>query len=347
MTGVKGRSMRWLAALAALALGVPSPAAGQPGATHLLVVGGAGGEPQYREAFHALGARLVESARGAHRLPAANVIFLSEDSAKAPANGRSSKAGLERALAGIAARAGARDRVIVVLIGHGSQQGQHARFNLPGPDVTAAEMAALLAPFGTRTVAVVNTASASGDWVKALSRKDRVVITATRSGAEANATLFPRYFVDAMAGGAADTDKDGRISLLEAYDYARREVARAYESDNRLLTEHAQLDDDGDGKGTAEAEVRVATGAKAGGTDGALARRVFLSAGTPATTVAADDPRAAALAARRDSLQSAVEALRAKKATMSAAAYDAELERLLVALATTNRELREGAGRAP
>ena len=343
---MRGRSLLPVAALAVLALGVPSPAAGQPGATHLLVVSGAGGEPQYREAFHAMGARLAESARAS--LPAANVVFLSEDSAKAPASGRSSKAGVERALAAIASRAGAQDRVVVVLIGHGSQQGSHARFNLPGPDVTAAEMATMLAAFGPRTVAVVNAASASGDWVKALSAKNRVVITATRSGAEANATAFPRFFVEAFAGTGADTDKDGRVSLLEAYDYARREVARAYESDNRLLTEHAQLDDDGDGKGTSEAGVRVATGASAGGSDGALARRVFLAGVTsPSATVAADDPRAAALVARRDSLQSAVEALRARKASMSAAAYDAELERLLVALATVNRELRTVSGSAP
>jgi hypothetical protein len=342
------RSILPFAALAALALGVPSPAAGQAGATHLLVVTGAGGEPQYREAFHALGARLVEAARGAHGMPAANVVFLSEDSAKAPASGRSSKAGVERALAAIASRAAAHDRLVIVLIGHGSQQRDAARFNLPGPDITAAEVAAMLASLGTRQVAVVNAASASGEWVKALSGRNRVVITATRSGSEANATVFPRFFVDALAGTGADTDKDGRVSLLEAYDYARREVARAYESDNRLLTEHAQLDDDGDGKGTAEAGARVGTGAAAGGTDGALARRIFLSAGGVASSaVAAGDPRSAALVARRDSLQSAVEALRARKDSMSAAAYDAELERLLVALATTNAALRAATGSRP
>lgn len=341
------RSIAPFAALASLALGVPSPAAGQTGATHLLVVSGAGGEAQYREAFHALGAKLVEAARGAHGMPAANVTFLSEDSAKAPASGRSSKAGVERALAALASRAAARDRVVIVLIGHGSQQRDVARFNLPGPDLTAADMAALLAPLGTRQVAVVNAASASGEWVKALSGRNRVVITATRSGSEANATVFPRFFVDALAGTGADTDKDGRVSLLEAYDYARREVARAYESDNRLLTEHAQLDDDGDGKGTAEAGARVATGAAAGGTDGALARRIFLSAGQRESAVAAADPRSAALVARRDSLQTAVEALRARKESMAPAAYEAELERLLVALATVNRDLRAPAGKAP
>jgi len=315
-----------LAALAAAA-GAQSPA----GATHLLVVSGAGGEPQYREAFHTLGARLAGAAVQKLGVPAANVTFLAEDSTRAPARGRSSRAGIERAIAAIAGRAKAEDRVVIVLVGHGSQQGGAARFNLPGPDITAAELARLLERFEARTVAVVNTASASGDWVPALSGRNRVVVTATKSGAEGNATLFPRHFVEAYAGDGADADKDGAISLLEAYEYARREVARAFEDDKRLLTEHAQLDDDGDGKGTA---APGRTG------DGQVARRIFLRAGGVVAT--SGDAR---LLTRRDSLQRAIESLRARKAGMTEAAYDAELERLLVALATANQALRQG--RAP
>ena len=302
------------------------------GATHLLVVSGAGGEPQYREPFHALGARLAQAAVEKHGLSRANVTFLAEDSARAPAQGRSSRDGLQRALAGIAARARAEDQVVIVLIGHGSQQGAAARFNLPGPDITAAELAALLGQLGARTVAVVNTASASGEWVPALAGRNRVVITATKSGFEANATLFPRHFVDALAGDGADADKDRTVSLLEAYEFARRETARAYESDNRLLTEHAQLDDDGDGKGSAAPAAAGAPG------DGKLARRLALRGGAPAAV--ASSPQGAALAARRDSLQAAVEALRARRGAMPQAEYERELERLLVSLATTTRALR-------
>lgn len=302
------------------------------GATHLLVVSGAGGEPQYREAFHALGARLAQAAVEKHGLPRGNVVFLAEDSARAPAQGRSSRDGVQRALAGIAERARAEDRVVIVLIGHGSQQGQAARFNLPGPDVTAAEFAKLLDPLGARTVAVVNTASASGEWIPALAGRNRVVVTATKSGFEANATLFPRFFVDAFAGDGADADKDRSVSLLEAYEFARRETARAYEADNRLLTEHAQLDDDGDGKGTAAPVATAAVG------DGRLARRLALRGGAPATV--ASTPQAATLVARRDSLQGAIEQLRARRDRMAQADYERELERLLVSLATTTRALR-------
>ncbi len=302
------------------------------GATHLLVVSGAGGEVQYREAFHSLGARLAQAAVEKHGLPPSHVVFLAEDSARAPAQGRSSRDGVQRALAGIAARARAEDQVLLVLIGHGSQQGRAARFNLPGPDITAAELATLLEPLGARTVAVVNTSSASGEWIPALAGRNRIVITATKSGFEANATLFPKFFVEGLAGDGADADKDRAVSLLEAYEFARRETVRAYEADNRLLTEHAQLDDDGDGKGTAVPVPTAATG------DGKLARRLTFRGGAPTTV--ASSPQSATLLARRDSLQGAIEALRTRRDQMALAEYERELERLLVALATTNRALR-------
>ena len=331
-------ALAWLA----LSLTMPAPAAAQPPApgTWLLVVSGAGGEPQYREAFHALGARLATAAVQRHRLDDTRVLFLAEDAARPPARGRSTRAGVDSALADIARRAGASDAVVIVLIGHGSHQGGVSRFNLPGPDITAGELAVMLGRLGRRTVAVVNTSSASGEWVKALSGPDRVVITATKSALEGNATLFPRFFVDAVAGDGADADKDGALSLLEAYVFARREVARAYEGDNRLLTEHAQLDDDGDGKGSAVAEGR-------GMGDGALARRVTLRGAAGAVASGEADPMHAPLYARRDSLQRAVEELRARKERMAADEYERELERLLVALASASRALRDAEGKAP
>ena len=323
------------------ALGASTLSAQSTGATYLLVVSGAGGEPAYKEQFFSLGARLASAATARLGVPAANVTFLAEDSVRAPARGRSSRAGLERALADLAARARADDRLVVVLIGHGSATGGVPRFNLPGPDVSAAELKAMLAPFNARTIAVVNTSSASGDWVQVLSGPGRVVIAATRTGYEGNATTFPRHFVDALAGDVADVDKDGAVSLLEAFDYAKREVARAYEADNRLLTEHAILDDDGDGKGTNQPANR-------GEGDGALARRVAFRAGASAAAVAAaatsataSDATLRALYASRDSIQRRVESLRGRKATMPEAQYDRELEPLMVALARTSRAIRE------
>ena len=206
---------------------------------------------------------------------------------------------------------------------------------MPGPDPTAGEFAKWLAPFGTRRVAVIDLTSASGDAAAVLSAPGRVVITATKSSFERNESHFGEYFVRAFTADGADTDKDGRVSLLEAFRYAARETARFYENASHLQTEHPQLDDDGDHTPSAEPTGRSG--------DGVLARRFFLDAAR--ATAATTDRRIAALYAEHAALEDQVEAVRVKKATLGSAAYDAALEPLLVALARKAREIRRAEGR--
>lgn len=309
-------------------------------AIHLLIVAGAGGEPAYTRAFGASASALAEAATSRHGVPEASIVCLVEDSARAPrvCATRSTRAEVERAAAAIAARARAGDRVVIVLIGHGSGEGTASRFNLPGPDLTAAEWSRLIGRLSGQRVAFVNTASASGDFVPALAAPGRVIVAATKTAFERNETMFGRFFVAAYTGDGADVDKDGRVSLLEAFDFARREVARAYEGESRIQTEHAVLDDDGDGKGATAPDGRG---------DGALARAFWLGGAGGNVARAGGDPRALALASRKDSIEARLDALRARKAAMDSTAYTRELERLLVALATTNRELRAVSGGKP
>jgi hypothetical protein len=162
-----------------------------------------------------------------------------------------------------------------------------------------------------------------------------VVLTATRSGVERDETLFGREFASALGSADADRDKDGRLSVLEAFDFARREVARAYERDQRLRTEHALLEADGDGVGAMEP---VATAG-----DGAVAAAVFLDAGASRAVA----PELAGLAATRDSLEHEVIQLRNRKAQLDPAEYDRRLEALLLELARVTRELKQREGGKP
>jgi hypothetical protein len=220
------------------------------------------------------------------------------------------------------------DVIVIVLAGHGSEQGDEPRLNLPGPDLTGSDLARALGGFAKQLVVVVNTASASGGFVKALSGPRRIVVTATRSGFERNATMFGDFFARALGSDEADADKDGRLSVAEAYQFARGEVIRTYHSANRLLTEHAQLDDNGDGIGTAELGPSG---------DGAVARLVSFGL---RPEVGSDDPRIAALVTERRRLETAVAVLRGRKAAMDSVAYERELERLLVELAEVNQAIR-------
>jgi hypothetical protein len=124
------------------------------------------------------------------------------------------------------------------------------------------------------------------------------------------------------------------VSMLEAFTWARRRVVESYERDGQLLTEHAVLDDNGDGKGTDDP-------GQPGG-DGAVARTLFLSAGSSQPVPGADaDPEIRALVERRQALEERVAALKASKDKMEPEAYAGELERLLIDLARTNAAIKE------
>lgn len=284
--------------------------------TQLLIVSGLGGEPKYTQAFGQLSGALAKAASERAGLPDSAITWLGESgSPQSPwYRGVSSRANLEQVFQRLAS--GASAPVVVILIGHGSGEGAETRVSLPGPDMTAADFAGALARFGTRPVAFLNLASASGDMLELLAAPNRVVMTATKSAFERNESQFARYFVDALALDGADTDKDGRVSLLEAFKFAEAETKRFYENESRLATEHAQMAD-----------------------EGMLAGRFFLSSGAAGAGPASG--RLAELYRERNALDEQIQALKAKKGTMAAAAYDAELEKLLIALAQKSREIRD------
>ena len=313
--------------------------------THLLIVSGLGGEPQYSEQFRNWGLSLVDLARKRYGMNDSDVVYLAEDGAKdARIAGISTKQNVEAALTRFAQRAGSGDQIVIVLIGHGSGSEADSKISIPGPDISARDFARNLAAFKTQPVAFVDLTSASGDMLPVLSAQNRVIITATKSSFERNESVFAKYFVAALTTDGADVDKDGRVSLLEAYRYAVTETKRYYDDESRLQTEHAQLDDDGDKKGTADPERRVA----AADSDGTLARRIFLGGGsaTVASGVGANDPRLAALYKDRFAIEARIDDLKKRKSTLSADAYDDALENLLVELALKAKAIRALEGRS-
>ncbi len=310
-----------LAATAMAALAVPARAQD----THLLLVAGLGGEPQYAESFRAWSSALQAAAEKRLGIPRSRITYLAEDAGKVPGqvDGRSTREGLEKAFARAAARCRPGDTFAVVLFGHGSGAGEEARFNLPGPDASARDFAAWLVPFALQRVVFVNTASASGDFQKVLAGKNRIILTATKSSQERNEAIFGRYFSEAFSADAADVDKNGKVSILEAFDAAKAQVSTEYQRERRLLTEHATLDD---------------------GEGGVLARSTFLggAAAAPADRAASfADPALAALEDERRGLEDRIEALKAAKGSLPEARYEAELEQLLLDLALKNEELRK------
>ena len=318
-----------------LVTAVAPPVTGQD--THILVITGLGGDPAYSERFMEWGSALVAVASEKFGLPADRIIYLGEDPAADPRiQDRSTQENVDGAFTKLVSNSQPGDHIFVVLIGHGSYTAGESRFNLPGRDLTAEDFGLRLDQLSDRRVAFVNLASASGEFVKALSGDGRTIVTATRTGRERNETIFGGYFVDAFTGETADLNKDGRVSVWEAFEFARTEVTREYETSNRIATEHPVLDDNGDGEGSTEL-VDAA--------DGALARTMFLAADpTLAAARATDDLELRALLEQKADVEQRIEGLLALRDQIDQDRYENELEELLVELALTNREISARTG---
>lgn len=305
--------------------------------TFLLIVVGLSGDPEHGKTFNAWGDTLAE-ASARLGVPPERLVYLVEQPQPGAkrVSGRATREEITATLQRFAKEAGPDDIVFITLIGHGSFDGRSAKFNLPGPDMTPTEFNALIAKLPTKQIVFVNTSSASGPFVEELSGPGRTIITATRNGAETYATLFGGHFVDALTSEAADADKNKRISVLEAFNYAKGEVARAYEREGLLATEHALLDDDGDKEGSQAPGMAGRDGKIS--TDGKVAS--ILSFG-----VAGDDlptePKLRALYVERRELERRIEGLRLLKDSMDAARYAKELESLSVAIALKTGEIRK------
>jgi len=325
----------------ALLAGV-APASAQQ--TQLLVITGLSGDPAYAEQFHAWATTLIDAAVERYGLAPDQVIYLAEKVEVDPDRvyARSTQEEVEAAIEVIGGRAAPNDHVFILLVGHGSYNSGESRFNLPGRDFTAKDYDRLLTTLAAQRVTFVNAATSSGGFIEALSGEGRTVVTATRSGSQWNETVFGGYFVAAFAGGGeseSDQNKDGRVSVLEAFEYAAQRVEQVYESDGRLQTEHALLDDNGDGEGTRDPDPLAAA------TDGAMARTLFFTAADGASIAGLpDDPERRLLYEERLALQAQIETLQATRGGIDDAVYQAELEELLVAIALKSREIRQMEG---
>lgn len=293
-----------ISALIAAAFALPASAA-----TYTFVVAGLGGEQAYEQKFReqatAVASAAEKAAGGTER-----VIALTGDAARADA--------VRREIKTLASRMNTNDSVVVVLIGHGSYDGENYRFNLPGPDLTDTDLARLFDDLPAKDQLIINATSASGAVIERWQRPKRVVITATKSGGEKTATRFAQYWAEAVASDAADTNKDQIVTAAEAYAFATSHVESAFKTETSMATEHARMEGDNSARFT-------------------LARL-----GTAA--LAPDNPEVAALLTQRGTIEQDLNRVKEQRAALPDTQYYDRLEEVLVRLALLQREIDAKAG---
>jgi hypothetical protein len=315
--------IRVVCALAVCAV-LATPAAAQQQRFALVISGAAGGNDYaalYREWTDAFSRTLT----GPLEFDPANITVLSD----ATEPGRSSTAAnIRKAITGVRQRMGAQDLLLVLLIGHGTYDGVDAKFNLVGPDLESAEWLALLDQLPGR-VAIVNTTSGSFPFIERLSGPRRIVVTATDSMAQRFDTVFAEYFIRAFSDETADLDRNGRISIWEAFAAGSAGVRRHYQQRGQLATERALLDDNGDGVGSSAAEQ---------GEDGAQASRTYLQEAQPGAPPT--DEALVKLLQRKALLEAELEELKIRRKFLPAEEYAREFERIITEYAKVSSEIR-------
>lgn len=315
MGGCVRTALGMVCAVCVLLLALPARAG-----TYFVTVAGLGGEPDYEQRFTGqakdLDKLLKASGSGAH------VYTLMGNDA--------TRARMAETLEAVASEAKPEDDFVLILIGHGTYDGVEYKFNLVGPDISAGDLASLCDKIPSKRQLIVVTTSSSGGAIPALEKPGRGVIAATKSGTEKNATLFGRYWVEALQDPTVDTDKNGAITALEVFQYADRKTAGFYESQKRLATEHAVFEDTG--KGQPVRAVAAATG------EGLLLSS-FTLLRVGAAQEAANDPAKRELLAKKEELEQKIDILKYQKAAMDPDDYKKQLTDALVELARIQEEL--------
>jgi hypothetical protein len=314
-----GRSFR-AAIFAFFFLAVAHVASAQD--TRLLVINGVGGEDSYTAQYHKWAGQLIDAMKK-QGMADGDITYLDAAPDKDTAHKAipSTRENVAKAFADVAAKSKAGDEVFVILIGHGNASGGEAAFNLPGPDLTASQYEPFLAKLADERVVFVNTAGSSGPFIDALKKPGRTIITATKTAGEREDTRFPEYFVQALTTDEADKDRNGRVSVEEAFEFATQKVKDAYDREKHIMTEHAVLED---------------------GSQGKLASTIYLAPDKSKALIAQTaDPELRALLEQQAALNRDIEALRVKKDVLPADEYDRQMEKLLTDLALKTREIRD------
>jgi hypothetical protein len=305
---ILGGALVWLPALPARA------------STYYVTVAGLGGEPDYEQEFTGFAKDLDRVLKASSSDAHVDTLMGSD----------ATRARLTQVLGAVASQAKPQDDFILILIGHGSFDGVEYKFNLVGPDISAEDLAKLCDRIPSRRQLIVNTTSASGGSIAALQKPGRAVVAATKSGTEKNATIFARYWVEALQDPTVDTDKNQSISALEAFEYADRKTVDFYTSQKRLATEHAVFEDTGKGE-----PVRVVAPGSAEGS--LLANMAVLRMG--AAQQATNDPARHALFDKKEALEQQIDVLKYQKAAMDPDDYKRQLTQALVDLARVQEDL--------
>lgn len=286
--------------------------------SYFLTVAGLGGETEFENRFEDWAKQLDK-------------IYRSDPSSKVDTlyGAQATKANIEAKLRSYASTK-PDDQVVITLIGHGTFDDREYKLALPGPDISATDLGLLLDKIPAKQL-IVDMTTSSGGAIPILEKPKRVVVAATKTGTEkSSVAIFPRYWIEALEDPATDTDKNDSISALEAFKYAQAKVAKFFETQNRLATEHSVIEDAGKGEGVKDPSTDNGEG---------RAANTFVLMRLGKAAAIAKDPAKQALLKHLEELDEKLDELKYEKASIDPADYRKQFQTLMIDRAQTQEQL--------
>ena len=306
---------------------------------YVLLIVGLGGSQEYREKFHKYLYETRKNLIEKFQFSEDNIIALAESRSDEEnfIDEISTAENIKAQFSYLSKKVTDKDDIYIFLFGHGSFDGKNAMFNIPRRDLKDSEYAELVQTLNARRIIFINTTSCSAPFITHLSAPKRIIITATKSGTERNETVFPQFLIEAMNSSASDLDKNGDLSVLEAFQYASERTARWYEESDHLATEHPLLEDTGD---------KLAYGAEqlVDYAEGSLSGITYLLERTRAIEIAmasTGDSVLAKLFLEQKKINQEISLLKAEKTNYTERDYFAILELLFIRLAKISDEIEK------
>jgi len=285
-----------------------------------LILRGVAGDEEHEKKFDQWTAGTSKALIDKFGFSADHVVVLSDK--------KTVKVEIDKAFATLKQQLKPGDTFFLFFIGHGSGDNGEYKFNISGPDYTADDYNKLLATLNVGRTIIIAATPSSGAALDKFAAKNRIVVTATRSGQEGNDIVFYDYFLKALQENVADEDKNQKVSVWEAFKYAVTETERFYKEEGRLSTEHALLSDNGEKTEKIDAKKEPPL----------MARSTSFVIDRP---IVSSDPKLQVLLNQRKDIEQKIDTLRINKSSIPTADYDKQLDDLLLQLALKNQEIRQ------
>jgi len=224
-----------------------SPASADSNNTYALIVSGINKDPNERLIKDRAVTNLRKFFLNDAKLQTEHLsILVSDESAVRQEAGTSTADNLSRTFATFAAKIQPTDRFIFYYTGQANTVAGKLRLNLPGEDITHEGLAEWINKIKTSSMMIVLDCPGAGLAAKTLTGKGRILICGCE-GNQRYSTKFGEYFVPALTDPNSDADGNGKVSVLEAFTLACKQLEDWYRQRNLLKTETPVLEDNADG----------------------------------------------------------------------------------------------------